>query len=654
LKELSNEGVTVRLADGEGDPYCVALASSLRGYVAGIDSDYLVLNAAGYLGYIPLDEMVWIEVADENSASEDSAGFQKVKRGARRAPRSTFGLEPPSDYECLKLNVFHAEKLARHLQLPVTLLPLFGCLLGNDFTKHFSTSRFFDKSVSPTARVAQVAEILRNALMAPKHKRSVTQEQNRALALINTSISQLTKSIVSAEEQEDIVNAVIDGVLQYAMPNAGEESAVFSLLPSRPTSQQLLVREIYQTALAKCSLGAIVLAVCVTSSVWPFLTLENPDVETCANTVGAGVREWLYAVLDDGIGGIGEMLEERPEENTGRSTSRETSSDGGDEGEGEDEDEDEVISVVEEETEYEGSLASEDERGPDPLAGLKSVLENLRLGDKPAIATETETISRQSTTPTLQASTGPRYILEYTRRGLRMAEIPVLIRPLSELLAAHGETAINLSLPLQLQPPQARLTLFLTALHSNLPRIKDLMHKWMMVVVTLRWVVWCIAEKSHGEGWTRSEGRAFLITCLHSEFPTVDQGLLVEQEFISERTIQLTAQILAGIEACYTFAETLLIAQEDSNVSRTFSGKRFHDLCRDTRGGSRWGEAGLTIEGRQVLATCWDALDEGLEDVWAREKKDRRAKKAERPKGKPEAVPRSKGSGMFVALAGME
>jgi hypothetical protein len=61
LKALVKEGLPIELyfADEEGDPYSVELAGKLNGYVTGTDSDFVVLNAEGYKGYIPMDDFLW-------------------------------------------------------------------------------------------------------------------------------------------------------------------------------------------------------------------------------------------------------------------------------------------------------------------------------------------------------------------------------------------------------------------------------------------------------------------------------------------------------------------------------------------------------------------------------------------------------------------
>ena len=83
LKILQNstDAVELHFADEEGDPYAVELAGKIGAYVVGNDSDFVVLNTEGYLGYIPLDEMMWyaplsLEVP---SHEEDDSGFQEVR-----------------------------------------------------------------------------------------------------------------------------------------------------------------------------------------------------------------------------------------------------------------------------------------------------------------------------------------------------------------------------------------------------------------------------------------------------------------------------------------------------------------------------------------------------------------------------------------------
>jgi hypothetical protein len=181
LLNLSSEfrSLDIYFADREADPFIVELAGRLGAYVAGNDSDFVVLNTPGYLGYIPLDSFEWkLEVApdfprartlsiassaasfsisdfgSDSSILDDLAdfeegGFVPVRKKRTRItaakakilPASAPGrapvqrsLVPPEEYSSLIFSVYTPEAVALSLGIPVALLPLLGAIVGNDFT----------------------------------------------------------------------------------------------------------------------------------------------------------------------------------------------------------------------------------------------------------------------------------------------------------------------------------------------------------------------------------------------------------------------------------------------------------------------------------------------------------------------------------------
>ena len=166
IKALIREGLPVQLhfAEGEGDPYAVELAGKLNGYVIGMDSDFVILNAEGYKGYIPLDDILWDTSALGNLAPQpgrsgrgSSGGFQPTRGEKANRPFGVNGeiIPPAGDISQISLDcsVTSPAALASHLHLPVSLLPLLGALVGNDFSVSLSTgsgkgSFFFDRRVS--------------------------------------------------------------------------------------------------------------------------------------------------------------------------------------------------------------------------------------------------------------------------------------------------------------------------------------------------------------------------------------------------------------------------------------------------------------------------------------------------------------------------
>lgn len=186
--------IDIYFADREADPFMVELAGRLHAYIAALDSDFVILNAPGYEGYIPLDEFEWIiegepdnavrirtlSVASSThsvlapsdiSASTDASiwnditsqgideddGFVPVvpkrsksrktsskstvlhmhtqKGAARNSHRS---LVPPKlgegEITSLVLTVYTPDSTAASLGVKTSLLPLLGSIVGNDAT----------------------------------------------------------------------------------------------------------------------------------------------------------------------------------------------------------------------------------------------------------------------------------------------------------------------------------------------------------------------------------------------------------------------------------------------------------------------------------------------------------------------------------------
>ena len=287
--------VHVHFADEEGDPYAVALAGRLGAYVAGRDSDFVVLNAEGYQGYVPLDEMVWmsasatapwdrdvdgsVSVSGETEDGDmDEDGFQTVKKGKGRKKRR--GVEPPGqptvagrgilppsalsnadpgqpDEQPLALSfaVYTPSALAAHLDIPVSLLPLLGALLGNDFTgapladEHgpppVTTAEirsrgraqnlqrlFFDRRLTLAQRIARVASTLAGILAAAfgagagaGQKRRGRKQIASVMGLIDAAVTALLVRPLDSfatGEREAVVERIAEATLQYAVPKVDE------------------------------------------------------------------------------------------------------------------------------------------------------------------------------------------------------------------------------------------------------------------------------------------------------------------------------------------------------------------------------------------------------------------------------------------------
>jgi hypothetical protein len=669
LQEL--DGVECSWADGEGDPFCVALAVQEGGdaLVTGQDSDYVVLYATGYAGYVPLDSMIWSGTIPSftpdsgsiyststssglaNSDEHSDSGFQKVvsKSRRRRNPKTdslpqqatlSKGIIPPPNYDTLTFRVYSPSSIAQHLQVPPRLLPLLGSIVGNDFTSQTMSSKLFDPRLSPSQRITHTANVLRAILNPPKPslKKRFAKANESVLGLINTLISELSLQMLGANEQSKYVSSIVDAILQYIVQEP-QPLGPFSSIPHprllSPQHQE--TQSLYLQAYRSGKLSTKLMDVIITHSAWPVHFLEDPDSESCTRMIGGKAREWIYAVLSDRIVrfGVGE------DEENGVSEEEEELID---------EDEDELIDVVEYDSEEEDVLPKSREELPDdPLAGLRSVLAKLRLQDSPptsvaaplvdeVLASEPlDTIAEEpaSDSSGQQIDSGPRYIQEAVRRGLRCVSLPVQITPLSSLYPAFSsEDEDEARLPIQLHPFETRIDVFLHALGCDTEGVRDMPHEWALVIISLRWAVKCCFEgkKDQRGRWTRTEARAFIRSCC------ADAGALQPPTEISTRSVQLTAQILASMEACELLSQALLLTDQFHCPSRKFTGSLFHAYLSEVERGT-FNET----ECDDIEIFLWEAVEDGMDDYWG-ENRGKKGKKERKRARLLEVAASSKGS----------
>ncbi|KAL1941371.1 hypothetical protein VTO73DRAFT_7188 [Trametes versicolor] len=692
----------VHIADEEGDPYAVALAGRLNAYVAGRDSDFVVLNTEGYQGYIPLDEMVWTSAnaADvdgsvyslDTEPDVDDGGFKPARSGKARKKRAVadqqagHGIIPPDDTQGLTLSftVYSPATLAAHLDIPASLLPLLGALVGNDFTgssddagtagpRRANLQRlFFERQLTLGQRIARTASTLSGLLAAAFGQPAPGVQKKRTKKPIG-SVMELIDAAVGAlllrpldtfgpGEREAVVERVVEATLQYAIPRPPDEDEaggegwvsevcalhvaeacpLFVSLSRRvapapgdatpedmPLGKKIVgedahaaVRAAYVAAYRRGEMNPHVLDAVESATAWPWLFLEDPDKECVERSVGRPIREWMYAVLDASVGLPSPPVPEGEE---------------ADAEEDEDDDEDELIDVVEEDDDV------------DPLARLRGALKELDSDEEDG---ESADDSPPPSIPSTPASSQPKIITEYVRRGTRLAPEEVAVTPLAELLRTialespvHPRT--RLPLPPPLWPREARRRLLLGALGSDCPAVAALPDDRVLGVAALRFVVRRMhvraleapgVKERQQERWTRAEARAFL-ACVRPEGAEVGGE---QQVPILERHVQLVAQIEAALGAAERFAQVLLLAPGIASPARYFSGARFHALVS--------GDGALA----EVEERVWAACVEGLEDAFAA-LPQRKNKKEKRGKGAVQAPPisrgASKGKSMFELLA---
>jgi hypothetical protein len=655
--------VQIYMADDEGDPFAVELAGRLRGYVTGRDSDYVILNVEGYAGYIPMDQMVWSadsQGKDEERQMQDDAGFVVSQRNKQRSELHTQGIISPDTNDALSLScvVYSPHGLAAHLQISLSLLPLLAALIGNDFTAdRRPTSRlFYERDMSVSQRITRVANVLKSVAAAASGKppKKARHQITSVVDFVDLTIEALLIRPVAMGpgEREGIVEKTVEAALRYAIPKkqysdqiVEEPSSACPLhdakscpllgclsrpAPDPPTACESgsweRVRSLYISAYRRGDFSPGLMDVLSTRSSWPELFLENPDLETVIRSLGRPIREWVYALLDDGTGLLGGDID------TGRNGSEEHTATGESES-----DEDEVIGVH--------SDTDEDMGTANPLVPLQGALEKLSTG-------ATIPPSKSSVAP----SSPPKYVNEHVRRGTRHVEEPVSVPTLASLLSVCGVDFATgpEPLPIQLWDEEHRLTVFLRALGSDTPLVKALPPEQLLAAVSLRWIVRRLAGRANEAGpgaerqrekWTIREGQAFLLSFAWPCLPNGDTSVESAVPPLEDRSIQLTAQVLATFDAVEMLCQTLLLTSRAPNQAYLFSGKAFHRCL------SRNGEK-IDLH---VPSGLWDACAGGLDGVFAYEKEGTTKKNRKSKGGRANApvLQGAPGRGMFNVLSGL-
>lgn len=655
----------LHFADEEGDPYAVALAARLHAYVVGRDSDFVVLNADGYQGYIPLDEMVWVaesafsetgslsSTTTEGEDDVDANGFKTVRKSKSRKREQEGalagrGLIPPSatDDTTLSLvcNVYTPAALATKLQIPVSLLPLLGALVGNDFTSASSDTApaaalrnrnlqymFFERQLTLSQRITRVADTLRE-LLGPEQKRKRRKQIGSVMELIDAAVHALLlrpPDTMASGEMEAIVERIVEATLQYAIPRSDDSAAptdacalhgedacrlvdFFSRLERDVATRNerdlgdeepyqagpnvyAQVRDMYVAAYRRGDLSPRAVDVLNTGTTWVRLALEDPDKESVSRSVTRPIRLWCYALLDAGVGLPAPSEKEHQEE--------EVDSD------------DELIDVVEEDSDE------------DYLSPLRTALERL---DHSAIPGDAAYVP-----PSLAPPPRPKVVTEYLRRSTRLASEEVTVPFIGTLLDEFAMDAPgqHASLPMQLWSEELRLTFLLRALASDTPHVRAFHGSRLTVILAIRWIVIRMharAEESPTlrekqlERWTREEVQGFLsafswsASSREASPSEVDAADADEPIPIEERNIQLVTQVGLASDAIEQFAQLLFVGRVVPNPMIHFSGVRLHRALTTQGGGGALGVAD------DLLDACLDGLDGALMTKPTKAKKKRK------------------------------
>lgn len=616
----------------------------------GKDSDFVIFHSDGYKGYIPIDEMTWVvPPSDGLRMSDDDGEFQTVKKSkAKRKIVSdvSYGLIPPMDVVfSLSVTSYAPQALADHLGIPITLLPLLGALVGNDFSKDAESSSrriqslFFSRDLSLSDRIEKVANTIRDVVSPQKRKAKL--QVGSVIELIertvNTLLSRLPPSrSLGSGEIESIVDKVVNATLQYAIPkydgNAGGRASLLSnkvcplhdaeacsILPifSRNVMRQaeeastadpnlLIARERYLDAYRQGLLSAKIMDVLNTGSSWARLFLEDPDLESVSRSIGKPVRSWIYAILDDTVG-----LEVQSQDTETENGANEEL----------DDDDDKLIDVVE---------SDSDDSHIDYLAPLKGELHRLRGSD------DESTDPPVSVTPHRRFPIGRPLVTEYFRCGTRIASETLEVEPISEILSSISlpEYSEDDEPPLVLRSEEDRLTILLRALKSDHPAIRSLSPSVILSVLAIRWVIYSLHSRFVGrdsrsraqERWTKTEARCFLSSLVwesaaqdsHNTFPPLEN-----------RNVQFMAQLLMALETIEQLVQALLLTRRIRSDFHRLSGRRFHLYLSDS--------APPDIE---LPPGVWEAVEVDLEQafrevVLVKKKKQEKASKSIPAQPKP-------------------
>ena len=628
------------------------MAGRIGGYVVGNDSDFVILNADGYLGYIPLSEMVW-QIPDlpqnVDSMNGDDGEFQTVRKPKAKRKVNDLGfcggLAPPDNLPELSLMVvaYSPGTLAKHLNIPVSLLPLLGALVGNDFSKDSeSNSRkiqalFFDRQLTLIQRIEKVASTIHSGISPGAQRRKAKHQVGSVMDLIdgivNALLSRLTTTMGTGEI-ESIVDKIVTASLQYAIPKYGgdvegreglwstsfcalHDPEACPLLPmiSRRVMRQpddltknapdlLEAREKYLDAYRNGLFPPKNMDILSTGSSWPRLFIENPDLETVSRSIGRPIREWIFSILEDTVG-VPTADNEDDAESTGK-----------------EEDEDELIDVVE--SDGEGSTST------DFLAPLKGELHRLHSEDGTATEPPTSVSSHR------YHPSGPPSVTEYLRKGTRIASENIVVTPISDLLSSISlpEYAADGSPPLVLRSVEDRLVVFLRVLVSDTPSVRQLPPNNLLPVLAVRWIVHTLHQRWQESGnkerekerWTKNEARCFLSSILwnsDSQSQSESTGIKPDLPPIEDRNVQLMAQILMALETIEQLSQTLLLTERVPFEACRVSGRRFHAIL-----------TGTTAITQSLPTGVWDSTENGLSDAFQEE----RVKKVKRSKAEKQAV----------------
>lgn len=649
----SNDSLEVHYADEEGDPYSVELAGRVGGYVVGNDSDFVILNAYGYRGYIPLDDMVWESATLQQSLlvdSEPDNDFRTVLKAKSKKKHGVLpgrGIIPPEGVDDLHLSciVYHPDALASQLNLPVTLLPLLGALVGNDFTHHSGSdhrsiqSLFFERKLTVVRRIENAAAVMRTIISPTTPRKKSRHQAGSVMDFIDRTVNLLLSRLStppSSEEVDKIVDKVVTAALQYAIIKLGDDTTLWPssicalhepdvcpLLPfmsrrvleesegvdgqTPALIQSAAIREHYVSAYRRGLFSPKLMDVLDTGTSWPRLFLENPDLEAVSCSITRPLRHWIYSILDDSLG-LPIPEEERINTDAALGQSDHVQ---------EAEDDEELIDVME---------SNSEEEGGDFLAPLKGELQRLHVSDG-----DTEEDASASVVSQRSNRIGSPKVIEYVRRGTRIAAETIQVVPLGDLLSripyTISEADVDEAISLIQKPIEERFTVFLQVLESDLSSVRNISRDDLHPVLAIRWIARCLhrrktetgSRERERERWTPREAKCLLATFAYWTPGPSDVAVGHELPPVQDRNVQLSAQLLNTMETIEHLVQTLLLTSLVPSTAHRFSGKLFHAYLS---GSLALPDNSTIVE--QMWQACWVGLVEAFREDRAQGKEKRR------------------------------
>ncbi|GAA5918683.1 hypothetical protein JCM6882_006215 [Rhodosporidiobolus microsporus] len=273
--ELEALGVASHCAEEEGDSPTAELAQRRNGFVVSNDSDYFVYNAR-CRGYAPLSS---IEYGGSNSDRLD--------------------LVPLNDLPRMRLRVFRHEDVAQHFSLPPSHLPILAALIGNDLADYSSEIRKFPPAFPgqmPPKEITRIARALVPLAAMPAATHAEMQD------VVFLALQSLLKRPSS---DPMIVASLALSAYGYFLRPLETPSPTYPLRPFSPDSPAAaLSRSLYNTAYRSSHLSSFFLHILKHGVVVIQGSVEMPEYQSPLVQFGRPLRLWVYAVVQDALGGM--------------------------------------------------------------------------------------------------------------------------------------------------------------------------------------------------------------------------------------------------------------------------------------------------------------------------------------------------------------